>query len=637
MPSFTGRRGDCFRTILYFFGIFSLRTVTPFPAHKALKNSRAAPIAHLYLLTSMAGLQLAGLASGFDWQSLVDSLISLERTPISRMETEQVANLRKNSALGELGNRMRAFNTANEALSDSTLFTSRTVTSSGSGWSLSAATGTATGSQTINVTRLATAAVQRGVADVAQGIAPSSDVSGITLAALPTASAVKGGVFTVNGAQVSVATTDSLQDVFDKIATATGGTVTASYDETTDSINLNSASEIVLGAANDTSNFLAVAKLANNGTGSVSSNSGLGTVDRDAALVDARLKSAITAVDGSGNGTFTINGVAIDYNINDDSIDDIIERINAAGAGVNASYDAAADRMNLSNTATGDLGIGLDEAAGGLLSALGLTGAAGGALTRGVNAQFSINGGATLTSTSNTLTSDVHGIAGLSVTVGSVSEQTVSVAANTEAMRTKIDAFIAAFNSVQTYIEDATKITATSGSVSAATLSSNREIQDWARQMRGNAFAQVSGLSGTVSRLESLGIDFTTGTNKLEIKDSAKLNAALSENAADVDAFFNTAGSGFFDRMDAMLKNYIGDDGNGGYLKSQQTSLTDANASLDRQIDDAERRLEQRRQQLEAGFIAMELAQQKIQLMSQQLSSTFFSSSSNSSSSSGSS
>src|SRR5690606_2849189 len=168
MPSFTGRHGDCFRTILYFFRIFSWRTGTPFPAHKALKNSRAAPIAHLYLLTSMAGLQLAGLASGFDWQSLVDSLISLERTPTSRMETAQVRNPRKHSQLTEPGTRMRALGPHNDALSNGARFTSRTVTSSGSGCSLRAATDTATGSQPIKVTRLATAAVQRGVADVAQ-------------------------------------------------------------------------------------------------------------------------------------------------------------------------------------------------------------------------------------------------------------------------------------------------------------------------------------------------------------------------------------------------------------------------------------------------------------------------------------
>ncbi|WP_221029984.1 flagellar filament capping protein FliD [Actomonas aquatica] len=571
----------------------------------------------------MAGLQLAGLASGFDWKSLVDSLMSLERVPIQRLETEQVTNIRRNNALTELGTRLKALKTANNALNDSDLFNARSASSSTSDstWDPAVIAGATTGTHTFNVTRLATAASQRGAADVADGIAASTDVSGVTLAAMPTATAVSAGTFTVNGAQVTIATTDSLQDVFDAISTATGGDVTAAYDNVTDTITLSSASEIVLGAANDTSNFLTVAKLANNGTGTVTSSNGLGTVDTDAALVDARLKSAITAVDGSGNGSFSLNGVAIDYNVNDDSITDIIARINASDAGVTAAYDSAADRMTLTNDRTGDIGLGLSESAGGLLGALGLTAAAGGSLQRGVNAEFTIDGGSTITSTSNTLTADVHGVTGLDLTVDSTGSQDISVKANTTEMKNAINEFITRFNAVQSYIDDATRITTSSSGVSTSTLSSNREIQDWARQLRGYAFSEISGVSGSITRLEKLGIDFTSSTSSLSISDASKLDDALNNNAEDVAAFFTTADTGFFARFDTLLDNYVGDDGNGGYLEDQQTALTDANKSIDQQIEDAERRLEQRRAVLEAGFIAMEQAQQQLQTMAQQISS----------------
>ncbi len=549
--------------------------------------------------------------------------MSLERVPIQRLETEQVVNLRKNSALTELGTRLKALQTANNALDDADLFAGRKASSSttASTWSPSVSAGASTGTHTFNVTRLATAASQRGAADVAEGIATSSDVSGVTLSALPTATAVTAGTFTVNGAQVTVDTADSLQDVFDAISTATGGNVTAAYDNVTDTISLSSGSEIVLGAANDTSNFLTVAKLANNGTGTVTSATGLGTADRNAALVDARLKTAITAVDGSGNGSFAINGVSIDYNVNDDSIDDIISRINAAGAGVTAAYDAAADRMTLTNTKTGDIGLGVSESAGGLLAALGLTTGAGASLQRGVNAEFTVDGGSTLTSTSNTLSADVHGITGLDLTVNSVASQDITVSADTAAMKDAINTFITKYNAVQSYIDDATKITTSSSGVATSTLSSNREVQDWGRQLRANVFAEVGGLSGTISRLENLGIDFSSEFSTLSITNSAKLDDALNNNAEDVAEFFTTADTGFFARFDAVLTNYIGDDGSGGYLESQQTALTDSNKSIDQQIADAERRLTQRREVLEASFIAMERAQSEIQLMSQQLAS----------------
>ena len=38
---------------------------------------------------------------------------------------------------------------------------------------------------------------------------------------------VTAGTFTINGAQINIATTDTLQDVFDHIASATGNAVTA--------------------------------------------------------------------------------------------------------------------------------------------------------------------------------------------------------------------------------------------------------------------------------------------------------------------------------------------------------------------------------------------------------------------------
>src|SRR5205085_6233638 len=108
-------------------------------------------------------------------------------------------------------------------------------------------------------------------------------------------------------------------------------------------------------------------------------------------------------------------------------------------------------RMTLSNKTTGDVGIALDESAGGLLSALGLT--TSGTFIHGQNAEFTLNGGATLTSTSNTLNATAHGITGLSITVNSEDTQTIQVSADAKGMRTKIDDFISKFNAVQSFLD----------------------------------------------------------------------------------------------------------------------------------------------------------------------------------------
>src|SRR6185503_19385116 len=119
-----------------------------------------------------------------------------------------------------------------------------------------------------------------GATNIGSPISSTNDVSGIVLSSAGFSTAVTAGRFTVNGQQITIETTNSLQDVFMAIETATGGNVTASYDSTTDSITLSSAGQIVLGSATDTSNFLRVAKLYNNGTGTITSSGSLGGVTR---------------------------------------------------------------------------------------------------------------------------------------------------------------------------------------------------------------------------------------------------------------------------------------------------------------------------------------------------------------------
>jgi flagellar hook-associated protein 2 len=572
----------------------------------------------------MAGLQLSGLASGLDWKSLVDSLISLERTPANRLAAEKVANNTRITALNNLGSRLNELRTASAALNTSGLFTGRTATfaSTGSSWSATAAAGATTGTFTFAVTQLATAAKRTGSADIGQGISATNDVSGVTLSTLGTGRPVTAGQFSINGARITVDPTESLQDLFDRISQGTDGAVTASYDAASDRIQLSSDGPITLGAANDTSNFLSVARLHNNGTGSITSAAPLGTVNISATLTQARLRTDVTAVDAEGKGSFTINGVAIEYNVNNDSLSAVLARINASSAGVSAGFDPATDRVVLTNKATGDLGITVSEDAGGLLGALGIT--TGGTHSSGRNAEFSLNGGDTIVSTSNSLSEDAHGITGLIVNATSEGSQTITVGSDTAKMKTAIETFISKFNAVQQYIDEQTRVTSANGKVTAGTLSNNREIQQWSQAFRSAAFAVVGGLSGTIARLEHLGIDFTAGSAELSIKDQTKFDAALKNAPNDVEAFFRTASTGFAARFDRLFGSFTGPDGNGGLMKSQRESLTKANESIDRQIEEIDRRLVGRRAQMEAAFIAMEQAQAKIQQMQTQLTNSFF-------------
>lgn len=567
---------------------------------------------------TMAGLQLSGLASGLDWKSLVDQLMTVEHAPVDRIKTEQNTNSQQAAALKGLGTSLTALQTAVANIKDQTLFSGRTTASdtAGSTWVQSASSGTATGSHVFNVSQLATKARREGAADITGGISATNSVAGVTLATMRTAGVVTAGKFTVNGQQITVASTASLQDIFTAINTATGGDVTATYSAATDEITLQSASNatITLGAANDTSNFLQVLKLANSGTDTIASYGKLGTARTNTPYATVGLRTPISAVNGTGDGTFSINGVAIAYNVNTDTMNTMLNRINASGAGVTASYDPMNDRMLLANNTTGDLGMTLSESAGGLLGALGLT--SGYTAVSGKNANYSVDGGPTLVSSSNTLDGTAHGITGLTVTVNSQTAQTITVAADTGKMRGQISNFISAYNAVQSYIDDTTQITSANGKVTTSVLSGNRDIQEWSRQLRKLAFKTIPGLNDTIKHISDLGLDLDKD-GKISITDSSKLDTALANHATDIEKFFNTTGTGFTASFDTVLTKLKTAD------TASQDALTKANASLDTQIADMERRLTQQRELLTNSFIAMESAQSRLQSQSSVLTNAF--------------
>ena len=576
----------------------------------------------------MPSFQLTGLASGLDWRTLVDKLIAAERIPQDRLRSEKSLGQQKSNVLDAIKTSLAALQTSAQALSSGTsdVFAVRTATvaDAASGWLAAAGAGAETGSHTVQVTQLATKSLRMGVADAGNSLSTTSNVSGLTIGTLPIATPITAGEFTVNGARVTVAATDSLQAVLDRISTATGGTVTASYNPTLDKVRLTSSAEIVLGSANDSSNLLGALGLNNNGTSEVLSPKALGVVSVSKAINNANLRTAVTAVDGSGNGSFSINGVSIAYNANTDSVSTVLSRINASTAGVTAAYDRLADRFTLTNKTTGDTGLTVTEAAGGLLGALGLGSSS--TLTRGKNAEFSLDGSPTFTSASNTLDSAVHGISGLSVTATSASTQTVTVSGDTAGMRSKIQDFVAKFNAVQSLIEQQTRITpGSNGRVSTAIFASNHEIGDIGTSLRNKVFDAVPGLTGTIQRLEGIGIDFTSGTNNLAINDGAKLDAALATNAADVRTLFTSSPNGLATRLNSFLTQVTGTTGT---LATQTTSLATQSKSLDDQIATMERQLVQQKALLEKSFIQMESAQSAIQGQLAALNNAFGSSSS---------
>ena len=569
------------------------------------------------------GMALSGLASGFDWKSIVDQLIEVSRAPQNRMRTEKTSNASKSSAINDIKGLLGTLKTSISSLATEESLFKKSVTfkDASTNWKASASKDTPAGEYKFNLISEASASKLSGSSNLVAPLDPDKTIAEISVGRTITTS----GFFTINGQRVNVTAADTLQKVIDDIKFITG-----TADLVGDQIQIVSGSPLSLGAPNDTSNFLQAMQLSGSGTKTendpsittddvysvTSSASSLSAPRLNVALKDSGLAGISSGVTGS----LEINGESVSYNSDTDTISTILDKINASKAGVTAIYDISQRVFSLTNKTTGNVGISVIDN-GPLGGALGLT---TGTTTNGNDATFSINGGGILTSRSNILDETAHGIKGLSVTANKIGEQTLTVAGDYTAAKDSLNDFITKYNAVQNAIEKYTKVTVTGDKVSSAILAGNRELATLSRNLRTMLYQAGGGVTGSVQRLSDLGINFAGIEPTISLTKSSQLESKLATAADDIAEYFSTTDGGLIDRLDTLLSSYVSDSGSAsGGLKAQLDSITNQNKSLDKQIEDVERRLASQRSLLESSFIAMERAQSGFQQQSAYLAKTF--------------
>ena len=175
----------------------------------------------------------------------------------------------------------------------------------------------------------------------------------------------------------------TLQELMDQINTTDSGVsgvnpegdssgVTISYDTDSDKMLLDtgisandSTNLLVLGSSTDSSNFLQSMKLLGDPqSGQVESNYALGSIDMTVSLANANFAGAFAGLT-SGMGNFFIGegegAVRIDYDVNNDSLAQVINRVNDSSANVFMYYDPVGDRFVTRNERTGTVGIVMHE------------------------------------------------------------------------------------------------------------------------------------------------------------------------------------------------------------------------------------------------------------------------------------
>ena len=558
-------------------------------------------------------LGLSGLASGFDWRTLVNQLADVERSPQKRLRAEQGTLFNRNNAFGSIKTQLSVLKNRTENLSSNDVLQARKATVSDSTiLSATASAGTASGTYAFNVTQLATASKTAGALGVGANLYSSTNVSSGTLASKGFNPPISAGTITVDGKQITIdPTVDTLKDVFDRIDAATTSNIKGSYDATTDTIPLTrlggGGASLVVGSATDTSNFLSVARLSNNGTNELVSASSLGSVTPANALSSANFQTTVSD-GGAGTGEFKINGVSIAFNASSDSVQNLMDRINASAAGVNMSYDRINDQFTLTNKVTGNLGVAVEDVTGNFLAAAGLV--TGSSFIAGNDALFTINGGSELSSHSNSLTEETTGIDGVSIALLKTGASTLSLASDSSAIKGAIKNFIEDYNRAQSTIDSLTSSsTDSAGKVTRSTLAGDTDANEIASKLRAISYNQATGLTGTLNSLAKIGIDTTGDSDQLTLGDETALDDAIANHLSELKNLFNDPDKGIATQLNAYLEKMIGDD---GAVITKQDALTKQSSEIDIQVTDLEKRVQSNRQRLIDSFVQMETAQQTI-------------------------
>lgn len=284
--------------------------------------------------------------------------------------------------------------------------------------------------------------------------------------------------------------------------------------------------------------------------------------------------------------------------------DAINTKLQASGISANIITDSnGASRLVVSSTTTGagsDLklsgvdGLEID----GTQSMATSTDGSGFITAKAADAKYTIDGIA-MTSASNTVTSAVSG---LSLTLVAKGESTINVATNTDGLKTSIQTFVDAYNTlIKTINKLQTNSTAEDGTVTSGALTGDPTARSLIASVRSVLTSTGSGDKLTV--LSQLGVKTTQADGTLEF-DSTVFTSAMSSKglSGEVQTLF-TGSNGLLERMGSAIDAY---NQTGGILDTKTTSLNKQSASLLLEQEALDRRVEQMTTMLTKRYTAMD-------------------------------
>lgn len=434
--------------------------------------------------------------------------------------------------------------------------------------SAAAASGIPANSLTINGTTIATSGSTNSAKALADQINLASATTGVTASAQPTDSGTLGTFTAITGAATykldvggvniinNAAPGTTAADIDAAIAAAAAGLTAAGISFTGTAVGGD------LKFARADGGNIAIQESGAGAAGGFASSIGIGSTKTFTSSVSLSSANTIT-VGGSGpatagfvagtSGTYSgasftldpnaaVGSVTIDNTNN--SLQGIRDAINKANIGVTASIvsdgGTTPNHLVIKSNKTGatssmKISVAGDAAISNLLA---YDPAGTQNMTQSTAAQsaaLSVNGIA-VTSATNTISSAVEGV---TLNLSKIGTSNLTVSANTGAVTSAVNAFVKAYNDLNSTIKKTTGYNA--DTKEAGVLLGDSSVRTIESQLRKMMATPLTGSSGSLTTLSKVGISIDkTGTMSV---DTGKLAAAMNANMKDVAALFSSIGA----------------------------------------------------------------------------------------------
>ena len=563
-------------------------------------------------------ISFSGLVSGLDTSSWVEALLSVKQEKVTALETDLKDIQAIKTTLTDTRNAFSTLRSALEKLTDAKfggsfdLFGQNIATSANEEIFTATATSSAVRQNyDITVKQLATY-TQAASKNAASAVADDDTLlSNLGISSGTLTAYVNGQKHTVN-----IEDTDTLGDLKARLA---GFGIKTDIDES-GVISFSAQNEgdtINIGATTDSTNMVSLIGLVQKEDGSYASTN---------SLYKASVASVLTDADAGFNqqittGTFTIGDAT--FTIDEKTtLSSLISEINSNDkAQAYAYWDDATGKLSITSTKEGASYINIEAGTSNFTDVMGLTTSEWDengelvssrmytdAQTLGQNAIFTVNG-TTMTSTSNTVTSDISRMEGVTLTLKRASTEDdgntqLSVTQDTTKLVEAVNEFITAYNDAIAKVEEVTASGADlHGETSLTSLKNTlRTYANGSNTTNGGVYKLLSDIG--ISTSEADGNNLSTDTYQLSL-DEEKFKKALSENPESVKSIL-AGDNGILNMMENTVEQSL--KATVGFFDVKTSTLDSDITRMEEKISKQNANIETYRSRLESQFYQMEMA-----------------------------